>query len=76
VSADRKPAALRRRGDFAIGGAALLMVLCCAVGPAVIGAAAGSVIGGWLGVACAVVLAGVIGLVMHRRSRRNGQSGC
>lgn len=55
-----------------IGGAAILMLLCCAVGPAVLGAAAGSVIGGWLGVACAVLLAGGVGLVLHRRSR-NGR---
>jgi uncharacterized protein (DUF58 family) len=66
MSAGSKPS---RKRDVTIGGAALLMILCCAIGPAVIGAAAGSVIGGWLGVACAVLLAGVVGLVMHRRSR-------
>lgn len=63
-----------RRGDMAIFGGGVLMVLCCAVGPALIGAAAGSAIGGWLGVACAVLLAAGIGLVMHRR--RCGSAGC
>jgi hypothetical protein len=48
------------------------MVLCCAVGPAVIGAAAGSVIGGWLGIACAIVLAAGTGLMLHRRRGRRG----
>jgi hypothetical protein len=48
------------------------MVLCCAVGPAVLGAAAGGVIGGWLGIACAVLVAGLVGLLLHRRSRSRG----
>jgi hypothetical protein len=48
------------------------MVLCCAVGPAILGAVAGSAIGGWLGIACAVLLAAGIGLFLHRR-RRQGQ---
>ena len=46
-------------GVFA--GAAVLMVLCCAVGPAIVGAAAGSAIGGWVGVACAAVVAASLG---------------
>jgi hypothetical protein len=50
------------------------MVLCCAVGPAVIGAATGSAIGGWLGIACAIVLAAIVGLILHRRTRTRG--GC
>ena len=62
-----------RRGDGLLAGGALLMVLCCAVGPAVIGAAAGSAIGGWLGIACAVLLALGAGLFIHRR---RGQEGC
>jgi hypothetical protein len=57
-------------------GGALLMVLCCAVGPAVIGAGAGSAIGGWLGIACALVLAGGAALLIHRRARRGGRPGC
>jgi hypothetical protein len=61
-----------RRTDGAFAGAALLMVLCCAVGPAVIGAAAGSAIGGWLGIACAVLVAALVGLFLHRRSRTRG----
>ena len=69
MSAESKPA---RKVDAALGGAAILMIVCCAVGPAVIGAAAGSVIGGWLGIVCAVILAGAVGLFLHKRSRDNG----
>lgn len=58
--------------DGLLAGGALLMILCCAIGPAVIGAAAGSVIGGWLGIICAVILAAGVGLVLHRRAR-NGR---
>jgi hypothetical protein len=64
----------KRRSDAALWGAGILMVLCCAVGPAVIGAVAGSAIGGWLGIACAVILAAGAGLVVHRRTRTSG--GC
>jgi hypothetical protein len=63
-----------RGSNLALIGGGLLMVLCCAVGPAVIGAVAGSAIGGWLGIACAVVLAAVVGLVVHRRVR--SRDGC
>jgi hypothetical protein len=56
-----------RRADGVLASGAVLMILCCAVGPAVLGAAAGSVIGGWVGIACAVVVAGAFGLVVHRR---------
>lgn len=66
MSADPKSS---RTFDFAIGGGALLMILCCAVGPAVIGAVAGSAIGGWLGIACAIVLAATVGSFLHRRTR-------
>jgi hypothetical protein len=59
-----------QRSNAALAGAALLMVLCCAVAPAVVGAVAGSAIGGWLGLACAVILAAAVGLVLHRRARR------
>jgi hypothetical protein len=64
----------RSRFDMTLFGGGVLMVLCCAVGPAVIGAVAGSAIGGWLGIACAVILAAVVGLVLHRRTRQRG--GC
>jgi hypothetical protein len=64
----------RRRGvDRALAGGGLLMVLCCAVGPALIGAVAGSAVGGWLGIACAAILATVVGLVLHRRTRTRGR---
>jgi hypothetical protein len=59
-----------RRSDGLLAGGALVMILCCAVGPAVIGAAAGSAIGGWLGIVCAVLLAAGAGLVIHRRRGR------
>jgi hypothetical protein len=61
-----------RRSDAWLAAVGLLMVLCCAVGPAVIGVVAGSAVSGWLGVACAVVLAAAVGLVVHRRARRRG----
>jgi hypothetical protein len=64
----------KRRSETALWGAGILMVLCCAVGPAVIGAVAGSAVGGGLGIACAVVLAAGAGLVLHRRTRTSG--GC
>ena len=64
----------RRGSNTALVGAGVLMVLCCAVGPAVIGAVAGSAIGGWLGMACAIMVAALVGLVVHRRTRRRG--GC
>jgi hypothetical protein len=67
MSAPNKPG---RRTDAALLGGGLLMVLCCAIGPAVIGAVAGSAVGGWLGIACAVILAAVIGLILHRRSHK------
>jgi len=69
MSAQSKP---RNRTDFALVGGGLLMVLCCAVGPAVIGAVAGSAIGGWLGIVCAVILAAVVGFILHRRTRKSG----
>jgi outer membrane lipoprotein SlyB len=67
MSAQTKPA---RGSNVPLLGGGILMVLCCAVGPAVIGAVAGSAIGGWLGIACAVILTAVIGLVLHRRTRK------
>jgi hypothetical protein len=62
----------RRGSDVALIGGGLLMALCCAVGPAVIGAVAGSAIGGWLGIACAILLAAALGLVLHRHTSRRG----
>jgi hypothetical protein len=58
------------RPNAALAGAGVLMVLCCAVGPAVIGAVAGGAIGGWLGIACAVIVAGAVAFALHRRARR------
>jgi hypothetical protein len=64
-----------RRSDAALAAGGVLMVLCCAVGPAVIGAVAGSAIGGWLGIVSAVTAAGV-GLFLRRRVRRRGDACC
>jgi outer membrane lipoprotein SlyB len=72
MSAKEEP---RGRSDVALIGGGVLMVLCCAVGPAVIGAVAGSAVGGWLGIACAVILAAAVGLLLHRRMRKQG-GGC
>jgi hypothetical protein len=69
VSESEKP---RRGGDGLLAGGAFLMILCCAVGPAAVGAAAGSAVGGWLGIACAVLVAAIAGLVLHRRRGRQG----
>jgi hypothetical protein len=71
VSVQGKPG---RRADAALLGGGVLMILCCALGPAVIGAVAGSAIGGWLGIACAVIVAAAVGLILHRRTRSPG--GC
>ena len=57
------------RLDSVAAGAAVLMILCCTVGPAVVGAAAGSAVGAWLGMACAVLLTAVMAWVLHRRRR-------
>jgi hypothetical protein len=63
-----------RRSDAALAAGGALMVLCCAVGPALIGAVAGTAIRGWLGIACAVILAAGVGLALHRRARRCGSA--
>jgi hypothetical protein len=63
-----------RRADAALAAGGVLMVLCCAVGPAVIGAVAGTAIGGWLGIVCALILAAGIGVFLHRRARRRGDA--
>ena len=60
-----------RGSDVALVGGGVL-ILCCAVGPAVIGAVAGSAIGGWLGIACAVIVAAAVGLILQRRTKRRG----
>jgi hypothetical protein len=60
-----------RTGDRLLLGGAVLMILCCAIGPAVIGAAAGSAIGGGLGivVACVVAVGAGLGVYWHRRRK-------
>ena len=57
------------RSGSALAGAAVLAILCCAVGPAVIGATAGAAVGGWLGIACAVLLAAAVAWLLRRRRR-------
>lgn len=49
------------------------MVVCCAVGPAVIGSVAGAAIGGWLGIACAAIAAAAVGLLLFRHNRKRGR---
>ena len=66
------PEGTGRGNDGLLVGGALVMVICCAVLPAVIGAAAGSAVGGWLGIACAVLLATGVGLLLHRRRSKGG----
>ena len=51
--------------------AAVVMVGLCAAGPAIVGAVAGGVVGGWLGASRAV--AALIGVVVYRR---RGRAGC
>jgi hypothetical protein len=53
--------------------AGVVMVALCAAGPAILGAVAGSTIGGWLGIVVACGLAAVIGLILYRR---RGRAGC
>jgi hypothetical protein len=62
------------RQSTALAAGGVLMVLCCAAGPAVIGAIAGTAIGGWLGIVCALILAACVGLFLHRRARRRGDA--
>jgi hypothetical protein len=63
-----------KAGTGLFAGAGIFMILCCAVGPAVIGAGAGSAIGGWLGLAVACVAAAALGLGMFIRGRRRGKA--
>lgn len=68
----RREATGSSTGLFA--GAGLLMVLCCALAPALLGAGAGSVIGGWLGILAGCLLAAGVGLGLYLRRRTRG--GC
>jgi hypothetical protein len=61
-----------RRSNAFFAGAGLLMVLCCAAGPAVIGTGLGAAIGGWVGIVVACVAAAVAGIVLYRRAKRGG----
>jgi hypothetical protein len=64
----REPTLPRTRGWFAE--AAPLVVLCRAVGPATIGAAAWGAIAGCLGITVACVLAASAWLLVYRRRGR------
>jgi drug/metabolite transporter (DMT)-like permease len=61
------------RGGKLFGVAGVLMVLCCAVGPAVLGAAAGAAIGNMLGIAAAVLVA-LASVLLVRRWRGGGKA--
>jgi hypothetical protein len=61
------------RSNAALACAGVLMILCCAVGPAVLGAVAGGAIGGWLGIACAVIGAGAVALSRLSSPRATGR---
>lgn len=50
-----------------------LMVLCCLAAPAVMGAIAGSAIGGWLRIIAAVAVALVVGAALTWRARSLGR---
>jgi len=58
------------RSRTLLGGAGVLMVLCCAIAPAAIGAVAGMALGGWLGIVAAVGVAAAVVLALRLRGRR------
>lgn len=62
------------------GGAAVLAVLCCFAGPALLGAVTGAAIGSTLGILaaaiCAATVAVVGALLLRRRRDANGATGC
>jgi hypothetical protein len=61
-----------RRSVEALVGAGLLIALCCTIAPVVLGALAGSALGGWIGVASAAVVALAL-LVLRSRARRGSR---
>jgi len=62
------------RAGKLFGAGGVLMALCCAAGPAVLGAATGAALGSVLGLAAAVVIA-LAGVLLLRR-RRGGDKAC
>jgi hypothetical protein len=64
-----------RRTDKLFGIGAVVMVLCCVAGPAVLGAVAGAAIGNTLGIAAAVVVA-LVGVLLLRRWRGGAGKAC
>ena len=62
------------RSAILTGGLGVLMVVCCLVAPAVIGAIGGAAIGGALGIAVACVLALAVGGALHWRARKRGRA--
>ncbi|WP_354700480.1 hypothetical protein DSM112329_00759 [Paraconexibacter sp. AEG42_29] len=72
----RVPVKVVGKSGAAVAGASVLMVLCCAVGPAVLGAVAGAMIGGWFGIAAAVLVAVGVGLGVQRRKGASGTGSC
>ena len=60
------------RSGTVFAGAGIFMVLCCALGPALVGAVAGTAIGGLLGILVACAVAALFAGVLYWRSRRKG----
>jgi hypothetical protein len=76
VSGEEQPA-----GRAPLLGAAgvILAVLCCAAGPAILGAIAGAAVGSTLGLAAAIFCAAAVALgamLLLRRRQGKGTAGC
>jgi hypothetical protein len=61
-----QPRSAPRRTDAITVAAATFLVICCAA-PTAVGAAAGSIIGGWLGIVAACLVAVAVSLAVRRR---------
>lgn len=71
MSADEQAAG---RGGKLLGGAGLIMALCCLAGPAVLGAVAGAAVGNVLGIAVAVLVAVLAAGAVVLYRRRGGRA--
>lgn len=64
------------KGSWALGVTGAVMAACCIAGPAVIGAVAGASLGGFAGVAVAIVLALIVAGSVALWRRRRGKPAC